>query len=113
MDRAFAGPYTITTFYSLVRNHGAWDYKQQNTFPLQYDRGGNFNYGATGAAAGFSSQLLLRAAGAAQIIAGTSTAAWALPFGPLGGAPYGDEPSDQTDIMDGVDYYNCLSSGGQ
>ncbi len=73
----------------------------------------NFNYEATGSAAGFSSQFLLRAAGYAQISAGTSTAAWALPFGPLGGAPYGDDSADQQNIMAGIDYYNCLASGGE
>ncbi|WP_231991132.1 MULTISPECIES: polymorphic toxin type 44 domain-containing protein [unclassified Pseudomonas] len=38
----------------------------------EYEEFGNFNYGATGTVAGISEQILLRAAGAAQSIAGTS-----------------------------------------
>jgi RHS repeat-associated protein len=113
MDRAFAGPALIFAFYNLVRNHGAWDYKQQNSYPQQYDDAGNFNYGATGAAAGLSTQLLLRAAGYAQIEAGTSTSAWRGLLGPFGTPPYGDDPADQAEIKAGIAYYNCLASGGQ
>jgi RHS repeat-associated protein len=113
MDRAFAGPALIFAFYNLVRNDGPWDYKQQNTYPQQYDAAGNFNYGATGAAAGFSTPVLLRAAGYAQIEAGTSTRAWAGIFGPFGGPPYGDDPADQAEIKAGIAYYECLASGGQ
>ncbi|HET7931188.1 MAG TPA: RHS repeat-associated core domain-containing protein [Rhodanobacteraceae bacterium] len=112
IDRAFAPNVVVPTLYNLVRNHGPWDYKQQNTYPGQYNAGGNFNYGATGAAAGLTSQALLRAAGAAQIIAGTSTPAWRGLLGPLGGAPYGDDPADQAAIKAGIAYYNCLASGG-
>ncbi|WP_443201154.1 polymorphic toxin type 44 domain-containing protein [Pseudomonas sp. CCNWLW56] len=38
----------------------------------EYEEFGNFNYGTTGTVAGISEQILLRAAGAAQSIAGTS-----------------------------------------
>ncbi|AVN42348.1 hypothetical protein JEZ51_02055 [Pseudomonas aeruginosa] len=57
--------------------------------------------GARGAAAGLSEQILLRAAGAAQTLAGTSDkdfgAWWA-------GTPYGDNPVDQIWIKAGIDY---------
>ncbi|POP54914.1 hypothetical protein C3L32_33860, partial [Pseudomonas aeruginosa] len=54
--------------------------------------------GARGAAAGLSEQILLRAAGATQTLAGTSDkdfgAWWA-------GTPYGDDPVDQIWIKAG------------
>lgn len=90
-----------SAFYNSVRNGGPWDYKQWGS---QFQDFGNFNYGMTGAAAGFSDQVLLRAAGWAQQRAGTSTSAWG---GPLGGPPYGDDPNDQQMIQDGINYYNC------
>ncbi|HFH4003038.1 polymorphic toxin type 44 domain-containing protein [Pseudomonas aeruginosa] len=88
----------LSWFYGQVKNNSPWDYKQQGA---QYEAFGNFNYGATGAAAGFSEQILLRAAGAAQTLAGTSDkdfgAWWA-------GTPYGDDPVDQIWIKAGIDY---------
>jgi hypothetical protein len=44
-------------FYDQVKNRGPWDYKQQGA---QYQDFGNFNYGATGAAFGFSEDALAR-----------------------------------------------------
>lgn len=90
--------FMYTWFYMKVRNKGAWDYKQQGR---QYAEFGNFNYGAAGAAAGIPEQVLLRGAGAAQTVAGTSSKEfgewWA-------GAPYGDDPVDQVWIKFGIDY---------
>ncbi|MEO7067681.1 MAG: RHS repeat-associated core domain-containing protein [Rhodanobacter sp.] len=103
----------FSTFFHLVKYGGDWDYKTQNTYPGQYDDGGNFNYGATGAAAGISTQLLSRAAGAAQMAHSSSNFAWAFPLGPFGGAPYGDQPMDQAAIKAGIAYYQCLVSGGK
>jgi hypothetical protein len=94
----FAAKYLA--FYNLVRNKGPWDYKQQGS---SYQNLGNFNYGATGAAAGIPDQVLLRIAGYAQQKAGTSMPAWG---GPLGSSPYGDDPDDQKLIQQGIDYYN-------
>ncbi|MHB1056516.1 MAG: RHS repeat-associated core domain-containing protein [Rhodanobacter sp.] len=92
-----------STFYKLVKNKGPWDYKQQGS---QYQDFENFNYGATGAAAGIPGVTLLRAAGAAQVRAGTSTPSWGSPFG---GPPYGDDPNDQAKILAGIKYYlECL-----
>ena len=85
-------------FYLKVKNRGDWDYKQRGR---QYEEFGNFNYGATGAAAGMPDAVLLRAAGAAQILAGTSSgdfSEWWL------GSPYGDDPVDQVWIQAGIDY---------
>ena len=85
-------------FYLKVKNRGDWDYKQRGR---QYEEFGNFNYGATGAAAGIPDAVLLRAAGAAQILAGTSSGdfseCWL-------GSPYGDDPVDQVWIQAGIDY---------
>jgi type VI secretion system secreted protein VgrG len=76
---------------------------------------GNFNFGATGAAAGFSMGTLLRAAGYAQNRAGTSNPAWGYPpnwagvlLGMGGAGSFGDDPTDQTYIRQGVSYYESL-----
>jgi hypothetical protein len=47
-------------FRSQVTDFGPWDYKRQDS---KYEDFGNFNYGATGAAFGFSEDTLLRMAG--------------------------------------------------
>lgn len=90
--------FLFSWFYTKVRNKGDWDYK--NGQP-QYESFGNFNYGAVGTAAGISETVLLRAAGAAQSLAGTSQVEfdkwWAE-------APYGDDPVDQVWIKAGIDY---------
>jgi hypothetical protein len=91
-----------TWFYTQVRNKRPWDYKQQGS---QYQDFGNFNYGATGYAVGYSQDTLDRMAGYAQQQAGTSKPEWG---GPLGGAPYGDDPNDQSMINKGIQYTrNC------
>ncbi|MGC3580118.1 polymorphic toxin type 44 domain-containing protein [Pseudomonas aeruginosa] len=88
----------LSWFYTQVKNKSPWDYKQKGK---QYQEFGNFNYGAAGTAAGISQQVLLRGAGAAQTMAGTSDkdfgAWWA-------GAPYGDDPVDQIWIKAGIEY---------
>lgn len=71
------GSGAIDWFYSMVRNGGAWDYKQRGR---QYQDFGNYNYGATGKAHGLPDWVLLRAAGWAQSRAGTSD-----PFMAVGG----------------------------
>ncbi len=95
-------------FYSMVRNRGPWDYKQTgrtlNDFgeitPSPYQDLANFNFGATGTAAGIESQVLLRAAGWAQQQAGTSQPNWGTPYSLSG--PYGDDPRDQFMIKLGI-----------
>lgn len=72
------GPSALTYiwFYHQVKNHGPWDYKNQSG--KQYANFGNFHYGAVGHAAGIADEVLLRAAGAAQILAGTSSPAFSV-----------------------------------
>jgi RHS repeat-associated protein len=99
-------------FYDEVRNKGPWDYKQLGS---QYQDFGNFNYGATGAAFGYSEDTLLRMAGWAQVQSGTSQPGWGVTpnkfqayLGIGGRAPYGDDPSDQSMIKRGIEYYRAL-----
>ncbi|WP_397450423.1 polymorphic toxin type 44 domain-containing protein [Pseudomonas sp. NA-150] len=83
-------------FYTQVKNRGPWDYKQ---ISREYEAFGNYNYGATGTAAGIPRMILLRAAGAAQSLAGTSRedlGEW------WGSAPYGDDYQDQYWIEQGI-----------
>ncbi len=54
---------TLAWFNAQVKYGGPWDYKIQGS---QFEDFGNFNYGATGVAAGFDASTLLRAAGYAQ-----------------------------------------------
>ncbi|MGN8345175.1 polymorphic toxin type 44 domain-containing protein [Pseudomonas sp. SMV71] len=67
----------------------------------EYEAFGNFHYGATGTAAGFSEDVLLRAAGLAQSRAGTTTAEFGTWWGR---APFGDDPMDQRWIKEGIRY---------
>lgn len=97
----------FSTFFHLVRYGGPWDYKTQDAYRGEYDDGGNFNYGAAGAAAGISTPLLRAAAGAAQIFHGSSQLAW------IFNGSLGDEPKDVTQILAGIAYYQCLAAGGQ
>lgn len=85
-------------FYNKVRNGGPWDYKKGQP---QYENFGNFHYGAVGTAAGIPEEVLLRAAGAAQMRAGTSEESFGYFWTD---APYGDDPVDQVWIKAGIDY---------
>ncbi|WP_447858643.1 polymorphic toxin type 44 domain-containing protein [Enterobacter ludwigii] len=79
-------PQTYFWFYQQVKNHGPWDYKQQRRDLANF---GNFNYGATGFAAGIPEATLYMGAGFAQSRAGTSKPQWGTWYGEL---PYGDDP---------------------
>jgi RHS repeat-associated protein len=95
-------PYLLVAwFYSQVENKGPWDYKQQGR---QYQEFGNFNFGATGSAAGISEGALKRGAGWAQEKAKTSQKQWGHWYS---GSPYGDDPADQIWIQKGIEYYKC------
>lgn len=103
----------LVILYGLVQNRGPLDYKQQGK---QFEDFGNFNYGVVGAALGFDKDLLLRAAGWAQLRAGTSMQlpSWGQPpkwilFG--GKPPYGDDPRDQQMISNGFEYYHWRKAG--
>lgn len=101
LARFHKGPSALTYywFYRQVKNRGPWDYK--NNSGRKYENFGNFHYGAIGTAAGISSEALLRAAGLAQRIAGTSNDEFLSYFGP---ESHGDDPKDQTWIRAGIDY---------
>ncbi|GKU23225.1 polymorphic toxin type 44 domain-containing protein [Clostridium folliculivorans] len=100
-------------FYTLVRNKGALDLKNNGWNESQYifdgvivrgDAPGNILYGYLGKAFGYSDELLKRAAGYAQAKAGTNIehpewGTW------MGDAPYGDDPIDQFYIQVGISYY--------
>lgn len=90
--------FLFSWFYKKVRNGGDWDYKQHGR---QYESFGNFNYGAVGTAAGISEGILLRAAGAAQSVAGTSESAFDKWWSE---SPFGDDPVDQVWIKAGIEY---------
>jgi hypothetical protein len=83
-------------FYNAVKSGGKWDYKTKGK---QYEEFGNYNYGMTGRAAGYSGNILKRGAGVYQIYSGTSIQQWGWPWG---SATYGDDPKDQYWIDEGV-----------
>jgi hypothetical protein len=94
-------------FYNQVRNHGPWDYKQQDR---KYQDFGNFNYGATAYSFGFTAQVAKRMAGWAQQRSGTSGPGLG---DPLGSFPYGDDPHDQMMIDAGIKFRaNRCRTGG-
>ena len=64
-ERLAAFETVAIVFKGLVTHNGAWDYKRQ-TADLRYEDFGNFNYGATGAAAGFGLVELHSRAGTVQ-----------------------------------------------
>lgn len=94
----FAGPTDYYWFMEQVRNKGPWDYKQRGR---EFQNFGNYNYGATGYAAGIPENILLRAAGWAQTRAGTSDKNWGSYWFKQ---PYGDDPEDQHWIKKGIEY---------
>ena len=91
-----------TEWYNSVRNGGQWDPKHGGKNP-EMEHAGNFNYGSTGRAVGFSEEVLLRGAGWAQERAGTSKPEWGHWYGD---APYGDDPRDQAKISEGYGYFD-------
>ncbi|MBT9582089.1 hypothetical protein IV102_02000 [bacterium] len=83
--------------YKMVRLGGPWDFKQRGA-PGQYEKFGNFHFGAVGHAFGCSDQVLLRGAGWAQTKSGNRGSGGA----PLGDPPYGDDMKDQIQILRGI-----------
>jgi hypothetical protein len=92
-------------FYNHVKTGGNWDYKRGGRpGPILYPElvpFGNFNYGATGVAAGFPDWVLRRGAGATLFLPGGSSPEWGVPWG---AAPYGDQPQDQYWIQQGIEW---------
>jgi hypothetical protein len=93
-------------FFQSVKNKGKWDYKQ---LAKMFEKFGNFNYAVTGRAAGFSTEVLLRAAGIAQRLAGTSRPEWGTPFDLSASSSYGDDPEDQRMIRQGSAFFDMLN----
>ena len=99
------GDYTGTQlawFVDMVNTGNPWDYKQQGE---QYVDFGNFNYGATCAAMGWS---LLVCQGSAGLAHDWRAYKRNLPLGngiPFLLPPYGDQSADQAQIANGYWYY--------
>jgi len=107
----------IIWFRDQVRKFGPWDYNHspkrtpEDIANSTYDSYGNFQYGATGAAAGFDLDTLLRAAGRAQENSGDVKGDGGQSGGLVGvftgigaKAPYGDKAVDQDAIRLGFQY---------
>lgn len=97
-------------FKRQVKEHGPWDYKQQDL--EKYEDFGNFNYGATGMAIGVIPEgTLLREAGRyhkeknPDSPQGGKPGIFGIPFD--GVAPYNDDEKDQAMIKKGIKYYKC------
>jgi len=91
--------FTDAWLVSMVAPKAPWDYKTQGQ---QYDAFGNFNFGATGAAAGIPLQVLQAGAGAVSALVGTNSSqygSWYQP--PL----YGHAPIKSQTIAAGYAYY--------
>ena len=97
-------PTNLLWFRDQVQNKGPWDYKQQGSGFQDF---GNYNYGYAGSAMNVDAGFLQRQAGVAQQAAGTSRPEWGSPgllHGLVGGtAPYGDDPRDQTMMIQGME----------
>jgi hypothetical protein len=99
INMAMAKNMTPFTWRLYVQNKGPWDYKQIDG---KYENFGNFNFGATGTALGFSPDLLLRGAGWASIKADPGRRE--IYGSPIGDKPYGDDPIDAFWIIQGINY---------
>ena len=82
-------------FYNQVRSGGPWDYKKGRHPEMEHV--GNFNYGATGSALGFSESTLKIAAGGYQVSTGNYN------FSDF--TTFFDDPIDQYYINEGIDWY--------
>ena len=91
----------LMLMYKFFKNKSIFDFKQEGIIYRDY---GNFVYGAVGAALGIPRVILLRAAGWAQIRAGTSNPSYGTPYDILPSS-YGDDPIDQKYIEYGIGYY--------
>jgi hypothetical protein len=99
--------WTRHLFFNQVKDKGPWDYKYRDPAVNEgkrskYEAFGNFNYGSSGAAAGFSEGQLLRLAGHYQTdktyAEGENSGLVRGILGVGGRAPYGDERCDQDQI---------------
>jgi len=100
-------------FLDPSRYLGDWNYKKlgrpaTETESAEYEDFGNFNYGATMAAAGYDEETALRIAGLVQIASKTSKPEYNVPWGK---PPYGDQQGDYDQIRKGYRYYECKFGG--
>jgi hypothetical protein len=98
-------------FGQVSYSQAPWDYQSRfGTASQSYNDFGNFNYGATGRAAGFGRNTLLALAGWAQAVHEMERGT--LPTNSI--LTNFDDPVDQTFIDQGIDYYemNCQAQGG-
>jgi len=93
---------TAVIFYDLVNNGGGWDYKK-NGHP-EYDPFGNFSYGATGTAVGFSANILHRMAGYVAETSDSGRSGKASLWRAIFGKPYPDSQADSIIIAAGIQY---------
>jgi len=108
---------SATWFRSMVDDGAAWDYKYADADHAKYQAFGNFNYGATGAALGFTLGTLQRMAGwqqqygnngAKEYGSGSTPETQIQAFAGVGGVyPFGDEEIDSRWIAEGIKYYEC------
>lgn len=94
----------------MVAAGNDWDYKRNGQD--KYEDFGNFNYGAVGAAAGYSTDVLEHMAGWVQA-PGTgsgekSPSKLDARLGQGGIWPFGDELKDNRMIRLGIAYFNCI-----
>lgn len=108
-------------FKEQVQDKAPWDYKYLTPDHKVYEPFGNFNYGATGAAAGYSLDTLYRVAGWIQqhggdASAGSGTTSPTLLdayLGRSGSYPYGDASLDAGYIQQGYSYAKCKEAQGR
>jgi RHS repeat-associated protein len=115
------GPWDPNWYYNQVQGgHGPWDYKMQGEYlpngRRRYESYGNFAYGATCRAFGFTRYMCSNEAGIAQHPdddpnpgQGAPGSRWSyiLPVPGLNGwGDYGDDADDQEQIKRGMDYYD-------
>src|SRR6266516_909395 len=91
-------------FGYYVRGGGPWDYKK-NGHP-EYDPFGNFNFGASGSAAGFGSDILSRMAGWAAEKYDVGRSGNPSLVRALLGQPYPDSAQDRGNYSAGMQYYS-------
>jgi type VI secretion system secreted protein VgrG len=101
---------SATWFRGMVEPAGPWDFKVGDyDNAAQYEDFGNFHYGATGSAVGFSPWMLQNEAGIAQQNDpqtkkfGVGSPGTRIKPG-SGVSPYGDQPKDNSWIRKGIDY---------
>lgn len=109
---AGAWPAAMAEWLHRVWFGNSWDDKspsggRPHPSGIDYERQGNFSYGATAATLGLPKSVALAGAGAAQRLSNFGRALGGKDLTPSVGGfapPYGDDPRDQTAVADGYDY---------